>query len=253
MKDLTMNYLKTIACALFSASLTFAYTENCMPDLPVPTQLDAGSLEADIQHRFLRIPGPDFPDNFINMANVNLGLRYVPLPKVELGTSYDIMYKEYDFRAGYSFFFPREFLRMQALATYYGAKRDFYTKWDHSFLGQINFQGEPLADRVLPVVDLAYDGLSQRFGIGTGLDIVVWDNIDLLGEYYPVLGNRDTLVPGGKPAVNCFAAAVKFTTLGHHFMLTVSNNYELGMRRHMRGAADNTIYYGFNIHRVFSL
>lgn len=179
---------KTFVCCLFSASLTFAYTENCMPDLPVPTQLDAGSLEADIQHRFLRTPGPDFPDNFINMANVKLGLRYVPFSKTEIGTDYDFLFKEYDFRAGYSFFFPWLFLRMQALGVYYGAERDFTPKWDHSFLGQVNFQGEPLFGRVLPAVDMAYDGFTSRFGLGTGIDIVVMSNIDLLGEYYPVLG-----------------------------------------------------------------
>lgn len=244
-----MTRIRIVAGLLFTASLTFAYTENGMPELAVPTQLDEGSLEATIQHRFLRIPGPDFPDNFINMANVKLGLRYVPLPKFETGTSYDFLYKEYDFRAGYSVFLP--YLRMQALAAYYGAKRDLSLKWDHSFFGQVNFQSEPLAGRVLPAVDLAYDGLTRKMGIGTGMDIVVLDNLDLLGEYYPVLGKRDTLF--GKAAVNCWAAAVKITTPGHHFILSVSNNYELGMRRHIRGAQDNTVYYGFAIQRLFSI
>jgi hypothetical protein len=242
---------KTIVCCLFTVSIAFAYTENCMPELAVPTELETGCLEAAIQHRFLRIPGPDFPDNFINMANVKLGLRYVPLPKLEAGTSYDFLYKEYDFRAGYSVFFPRQYLRTQILAAFYGAKRDFYNHWDHSFFGQVNLQSEPLAGRVLPIVDISYDGLTRRAGLGTGIDIMMRSNIDLLGEYYPVLGNRESILPG-KKAVNCFNAAVKFTTAGHHFILSVSNNYELGMRRHMRGAADNTLYYGFTIHRLFS-
>jgi len=246
--------LKTLACCLLTASIVFAYEENSMPELQVPTGLDAGSLEASIQHRFLRIPGPDFPDNFINMANVKLGLRYIPLPKLDVGTSYDFLFKEYDVRAGYSVLFPREFLRMQAVASYYGAKHDAGTVWDHGFLGQINLQSEPLWDRVLPVVDVAYDGVADRAGLGTGIDIIVLNNVDLLGEYYPVLGKRDSLpaIRSMKKAVNCFAGAVKFTTAGHQFILTVSNNYEFGMRRHLRGAADNTIYYGFTIHRLFS-
>lgn len=244
------NIRRLLLFALVTVSMAFAYDEKCMPELSVPTKLEAGSLEAAVQHRFLRIPGPDFPDNFIYMANVKLGLRFVPLPKLETGTSYDFYHREYDFRAGYSFFLPRQYLRMQALATYYGAKRDFYLKWDHSFLGQINFQSEPVAGRVLPVLDLAYDGLTRKMGMGTGINIVVLDNIDLLGEYYPVLGGRDTLL--GKKAVNCWTAGVKITTAGHHFILNVSNNYEVGMRRHMRGAPDNnTIYYGFTIHRLF--
>ena len=248
---MSANHSLTVLCCFFTASMTGAYTENCMPDLPVPTQLEAGGLEAAVQHRFYRTPGADFPDNFINMANVKLGLRYVPLPKFEVGTTYDILFKEYDFHAGYSVFLPKIFLRAQALAEFYGAKRDFSDTWDHSLLSQINLQGEPLAGVVLPVADFAYDGLTRKFGIGTGIDLAVRENIDLLGEYYPVLGDRTSILPGEK-AVNCFAAAVKISTLGHHFVFTVSNNNELGMRRHIRGAPNNTIYYGFNIHRLFS-
>jgi hypothetical protein len=245
------HFNKTLCCCLFTASLTFALSDNSLPDLPVPTQLDAGSVVAEIQHRFIRSPGPDFPDNFINMANVKLGLRCVPLSKTEIGTTFDFLYKEYDFRAGYSVFLPGQFLRMQALAVYYGAERDFTPKWDHSFLGQINFQGEPLFGRVMPAADLAYDGLTRKYGLGTGIDIVVMSNIDVVGEYYPVLGKRDT-TPSGNAVANCFTAGIKFTTSGHVFILNVSNDYEFGMRLHMRGTAENTIFYGFTIQRLFS-
>lgn len=240
-----------VLCLVVSLSVT-AYDENCMIELAVPTRLEAGSLEAIVAHRFYRQPGPDFPDNFINTADVKLGLRYVPLAKVEAGTSYDFRNKEYNFNAGYSFFLPRQYLRTQVLAVFYGAKRDFSDTWDHSFFGQLNVQSEPLAGRILPIVDLGFDGLTKRFGIGTGIDLVVRDNIDILGEYYPVLGKRDTSF-SGKKATDCFAAAIKFTTSGHQFVLSVANNYEFGMRRHLRGSLNNTLYYGFSIRRLFSL
>ena len=79
------------------------------------------------------------------------------------------------------------------------------------------------------------------------------DNIDFVGEYYPVLGHRDTTSFTGLEKVNCFIAGIKFTTFGHHFMLTAGNTYDTGIRRLISGSEDNTMYYGFNIHRYFVL
>jgi len=247
-----MNRLLIACCCLFVAQGAYAYDEHCMPGLAVPTQIDEQNLEASIAHRFSRTPGPDFPDNFIQFANVRLGLRYVVLPRLEVGTSYQFFQKEYTFHGAYSLFLPDLFLRTQALVQFFGAKHDIDNGWDHNLLYQLNLQSEPLAGRLLPAVNLVFDGLSQKAGLGTGLDVVVTDNVDLVGEYYPVLGKRDTLFDG-KQVVNCFQAGVRFTTAGHHFTLTIGNTYEIGIRRLMAGTASNTIYYGFNIERLFSL
>jgi len=232
-------------------SLSFAYDENSMPDLAVPTQLDAKSIEANILHRFLRTPSADFPDNFINMANVGLGLKYVIIPKLEVGTSYQFLYKEYTFHAAYSAFFPKQYLRTQALIQFFGARRDFDTLWDYNFLYQLNVQSDPIAGRFLPVINLAYNGLSKKPGLGAGIDVVTLANLDILAEYYPVMGTRDTTFSGTK-LVNSFLVGLKYTTAGHQFMFTLSNNYNIGTRRLMAGAMDNTLYYGFNINRLFS-
>jgi hypothetical protein len=235
-----------------TVSLVFAYNENSMPGLDVPTQLDPKSLEASIVHRFYRSPTANFPDNFITMANVMLGLKYVILPKLEAGTSYQFMGKEYAFHAAYSLFFPKAFLRTQALVRFFGAQRDNDTLWNENFLYEINFQSEPIAGRFLPVINLAYNGLTKKVGLGTGLDVVIFRNFDFLAEYYPVLGTRETVLYSETKKVNCFLAGLKYSTPGHQFMFTISNNYDIGNRRHMAGATDNTLYYGFNIQRLFS-
>jgi hypothetical protein len=249
-----MIYRLMVLCFLLIPSFTYAYEENCMLNLAVPTQIEAQSLEAIIMHRFYRNPDADFPDNFINLANVNLGLRYLIIPKLEVGTSYQFYRKEYTFHGAYSLFLPKQFLRTQALIQFFGAKHNADPtdgNWDHNFLYQVNFQSEPLANIFMPVMDFAYDGLNKKTGMGVGIDVAIRSNIDLLGEYYPVLGERE-LNSAGEEKANCFSAGIKFTTYGHHFMLTIANNYEIGMRRLMAGAEDNTIYYGFNIHRLFS-
>ncbi|MDD5676053.1 MAG: DUF5777 family beta-barrel protein [Chitinivibrionales bacterium] len=243
---------------ILSISLSYSYDENNMPDLTVPTQLGAKSLEASIEHRFIREPGAKFPDNFVYFANVKLGLRYVVLPKLEVGTSYQTYKREFNFNTAYSLFFPQAFLRTQALVQFFGARQNPLDandlKMDYNFMYQVNFQSEPIVGRFLPAVDIAYDGLAKRAGIGTGLDIVlVNDHLDLLGEYYPVIGKRDT-VPGGGTVVNYIQAAIKATVGGHQFMFTVGNFYDIGMRRLMAGAQApiNNIYYGFNIFRLFT-
>jgi hypothetical protein len=242
--------LVVFACILVS-SLCYAYEENCMPDLAVPTGIEAKSMEVIITHRFYRIPGADFPDNFINYANVKLGLRYVVIPKLEIGTTYQFFRKEYTFHSAYSLFMPKQFLRAQALLQFFGAKNDLNQTWDHNLLYQINLQSEPLGRRFLPALDFAYNGLNKKAGMGTGIGVALKSNVDFLAEYYPVIGKKD-LSSGGSENVNCFLVGVKLTTYGHHFMFSVANNYETGMRRLMAGTADNTLYYGFNIHRLFS-
>lgn len=235
-----------------TVSLVFAYNENSMPGLDVPTQLDAKNLEASIVHRFMRSPTANFPDNFITMANVMPGLKYVVLPKFEVEASYQFMGKEYAFHAAYSLFFPKAFLRTQALLRFFGAQRDGDTLWDRNFLYEINFQSEPIAGRFLPVINLAYNGLTKKVGLGTGLDIVILGNLDFLAEYYPVLGTRETVLYKETKKVNCYLAGLKYSTSGHQFMITISNSSDIGNRRIIAGATDNTLYYGFNIQRLFS-
>ena len=183
------------------------------PSLSVPTQLDVNNLEANIVHRFLREPTATFPDNFISHANVLVGLKYIVLPKLEVGTSYQFFFKEYTFHAAYSLFMPKQFLRTQAMIQFFGDQHDLDENWDYNFLYQLNFQSEPIAGRCLPVVDLAYNGLSRKIGLGTGIDVIILKNLDFLAEYYPVLGARDTSYTGNAK-VNYFSTGIKITTAG---------------------------------------
>jgi hypothetical protein len=202
-------------------------------------------------HSFLRDPSANFPDNFISHANVLVGLKYVLLPKLEVGASYQFYFKEYTFHAAYSLFFPKQFLRTQALIQFFGAQHDYDENWDENFLGQLNVQSDPILGRILPIANLAYDGLSKKVGLGTGIDVIILGNLDFLAEYYPVLGARDTAFTG-QLKVNYFSTGIKLSTAGHQFMFTISNNFDIGIRRHMAGATDNTLYYGFIIQRLFS-
>jgi hypothetical protein len=43
---------------------------------------------------------------------------------------------------------------------------------------------------------------------------------------------------------------LRLDTYGHHFMVQVSNGFEIGPRNLMLGVPTNDIYLGFNIHRI---
>jgi len=238
---------------LFSASMLLAYDEKNMADLTVPTQLSPKSLEINIVHRFLRTPSGDFPDNFITLANVNIDLRYVILSKLEVGAGWLFLPKEYDFHAAYSYFIPDVYLRTQAYIQFFGTQTVFDTasSWKNNALYQINLQSEAIAGRIFPTINLMYDGLAKKFGLGTGIDVSVREDMDIVGEYFPVLGAPDQPIFGG-PLVNCYSVGFKITTPGHHFMFSVSNSTDIGVRRLMRGTFNNNIYFGFNIQRLVS-
>lgn len=169
---------------------------------------------------------------------------------LEASAEFVFVPKEYTLNACYSLSFPQLFFRAQARLQFYGAQNNAFTGWDYNGLYEINLQSTALLGRIYPVVNIAFDGLSRKFGIGTGLDATVWNNIDVVGEYYPVLGKPDTQF-NGTPLVNCFLAGVKITTFRHHFFINVSNSTDMVMRRLMRGTPDNTLRYGFTIQRLF--
>jgi hypothetical protein len=230
-----------------------------MADLSVPVQIPPQSLEINIVHRFFRATDGDFPDNFITFANVNLALRYVILNKLEVGTGYLLspsLPKEYALYAAYSYFLPQIFLRTQAYVQLFGTQTvsGDSRSWRNNGLYQINLQSEPIAKRFFPTVNFIFDGLTKKFGIGTGIDISVLETYDIVAEYFPVIGARDIdQMTQNEKVNNCFSIGFKKSTAGHHFIFSVSNNTDLGVRRLMRGSTTNNIYFGFNIQRLISL
>ena len=257
-----MNTLRSICFVLLAASLALPYEEKSLPNLVVPSQIEPQTLEFNIAHRFYRNPAGDFPDNIIFGADVKLGLRYMIWKKLEVGACYQLnpysayALKEYSLQTAYSLFFPKIFLRTQAYVQLYGTEAFSGQPWTAAGLYQIDLQSDPILGWILPVVNLIYDGGSRTFGLGTGLDLAVFNNLDLFGEYFPNIGARDSAYFGGAtpgPKVNAFTAGVKITTYGHHFMLLVGNGTEIGVRRLMRGTPGNNIYFGFTIQRLFSL
>lgn len=233
---------------IIAATMTFAWEED-MLNLKVPTNLKAGSIVVDIEHRLL---------SRFNGANFDLGLRGVIWSKLELNSSYakymynprDNTKNEFTIGASYTYFLPKLF-RGQVDVQFFSYEKELSNTRKQNLFYQLSLQNEPIMKSLRLAMNLAYDGDNKQVGLGAGLNVGFnvsfgpIQRLNLVGEYYPVI-KGDNAITGTK---NCFSAGLTFGTYGHHFMFMLGNSVEMGSRRLMLGAPKNTMYFGFNIQR----
>jgi hypothetical protein len=221
-------------------------------NLRVPSYLEKNSLVFDVQHRAYGVLTEDPLDSFFGMklgANVNVGIRYAVLQRLEVNASYTTFEKEYRLGASYAHYFPQIFLKGQVDIQYFDF--EYSGERNSNFYYGLTLQSFLLGGIFIPTANMAYDGFNEKFGLGFGIDLGFdWyfgpiEHISLIGEYYPIL-QSEVPITG---AENYFAAGLRLDTYGHHFMMQISNGWEIGPRRLMLGVPTNDFYMGFNIHR----
>ncbi len=236
-----------LACAGFGVA-----GESTALNLSVPSHLDAKSLAIEIRHRFYGVLTEDPLENFFGLnlgANAHLGMRYAVIPRLEINVSYTTYEREYRVGASYAAQLPAMPVEGQLDLQYF----DFYRAQERFryFYAAIALQSQPIAGTFIPTINVGYDGYSEKVGFGFGLEAgSEWEfgpieRISLIAEYYPVL-RRDDTINGPN---NYYAAGLRIDTYGHHFMLQISNGWEIGPRRLMLGAITNDVYLGLSIHR----
>jgi len=239
----------------FISGIALAYDEPSMLNIKNPTGLKQGQMEVKIQHRFYGKINEKPLDNFFGLdigANVGLGIRYVVLPKLEINSSYTRDGKEYAIGASYAYFPSKLPIRSQIDAQFFSYKEyDIETeseKRKNNVFGLLSLQTAPILKRIIPTVNVGYDGYVKKLGAGLGLYVIAFNNsgivqkIVFLGEYFP------TKESGYK---NCYGFGFRIETYGHHFDFLVGNNSEIGLRHLMIGTkSDRGLYFGFNIKRL---
>lgn len=243
---------------VFSIQRLLAF-EPAMLNLQVPSRLEKSEFVFAIQHRFYGEINEDPLNTFFGLdagANVGLGVRYTILLGVEIHASYTRFQKEYTIGARYTHSIPQIMTTMLLNVHYFDHESFGLDERTRNFFYGLALQSEPLANVIIPVVNVGYDGYNERFGFGFGigfgfdLEIGPIERISIIGEYYPVI-NRDSIIHGPK---NYFATGLKCDTYGHHFIFLVGNGSQIGARRLMLGAeSNNDFYFGFNIHRILDL
>ena len=238
---------------LFAAQSTFSL-EPSKINLRVPTGLEPKQMVLGIQHRFYG----NLENEFLGInagANTGISLRYLIRSKLEMNGSLVRNQKEYTIGAGYAFFIPQIWFKSQVSVEFFNYEKlglpDSVSTRRGNLFYSLALQSDPIINRIIPTINIAYDGYNQRLGLGAGIDfgftfeIGPLEGMNIIGEYYPII-NRDNDVNGSK---NCFTAGLKFNTYGHHFLFLVGNTAEIGLRRFMLGANNNDLHLGFTIHR----
>jgi hypothetical protein len=256
-----------IGAALVAAHSLFAYDEWSVPNLTAPTVINAPAIEVQFQHQFLgRIDGKDAVGRFFGIgdgADGHLALHAVIWSAAQVSVSYDNLqvfsHSRNEFAADAAYAVPAPLLRLRTQIDVqyfsYASSLTFPEKRHNNFFAQLSLQNDPLFDRVVMIANGGYDFDKNRYGLGIGLDVKVFDAFDVFGTCFPrVDGWHDTVLgapAGTKPEVP-FSAGVKITTAGHQFFLTLGNASEIGQRHLMQGTLDNTLKLGFLIKRLFS-
>jgi hypothetical protein len=229
-----------------------AFESNSL-NLIVPSDLDRNSLVFEVQHRFYGSVTEDPLGNFFGLdigGNVNLGIRYALLKRLELKVSYTTFEKEYRIGASYAYRTSNIPLQAQIDLQYFNFERSNET-FGNLYYG-VAIQSGPVSGIFTPTLNVGFDGYNEKFGLGIGLEAGFAcqfgpiERISVTGEYFPVLQAEEPITG----ANNCFAAGVKVDTYGHHFMIQASNGWNIGSRRLMLGTSTDDIYLGFNIQRL---
>jgi len=244
---------------MFIPGILLAYDETGMINTKNPTGLEQRQIEIKIQHRFYGKINDRPLDTFFGLdvgANVGLGLRYVVLPKLEINVSYT-RGNEYTIGTSYAYFPPKIPIGSQLDAQFFTYKEyNFTTKSEErksNVFGLFSLQTKPIVKRVVPTVNIGYNGDAKKLGAGLGLYVIIFKDLGLiqkiilLGEYFPTKDRT-------KDSRYCYDFGFRIETYGHHFDFILGNNSEIGLRHIMLGTeSDKGLYFGFNIKRVLRL
>jgi hypothetical protein len=256
--------IKYLLAALVLCIQTNAISADfMMMNLYSPTSLKPGYLNFSVRHRFYGDITEEPLKNFFGMdagANIRLGLRYQPLRNFEISTSYTRSRKEKTVGISYTLLWVT-FPILTRLNAEYFSYEDIGLKEEtrSSFAGYIAIQNRPVLERIVGTLNIGYDGYHERFVSGVGMAIVllrdmgVFEQISLVGEYYPVM-DRENSEDSYIGPEDGFAFGIKMDTYGHRFLILLTNTDELHLRRVSLGVPEQAHWrIGFNIERRIKL
>ncbi len=232
-------------------------------DLPSPVDLNRGTFEVLIQHRFFQsisdsTPGDAFGIDF--GANINLGVNYAFTNRlsagisrarldevISIGGSYEIRTRR-DSRWKMTFLagvdgknnFRRQFSPYAQLAT----SLDYRRLRLHAVPTVIfNSRDDTLVrTSPIPAINPASD---TTFSVGVGCDIALDQRFSLLGEVVPRLAGFGGF--GRKQPQ--FGGGLAIRTSAHVFTILVSSSRDFNVSKYGVNAESKDVSLGFNIYR----
>lgn len=238
---------RMILVCCFVATNVCAY-DHTMMNLKVLNELRHGEMVINIDHRFL---GDMTKDPFDSGANVKMGFRYGLFSKgSELAVNYGSQLKEYSvgFSRVIDFGGKRGLLKnyyVQPYIHFFTFLSDDIRGRQNNFLYLATFQRKKRIKRLLPILNVSYDGYNESFGAGAGFEFQLSLNSYWMGEVYSPNG-----VGGARPIL---VTGYKYQTFGHNFMFMVMNTDQVGFRHFIAGASSNEFHFGFTLERLIDM
>lgn len=242
----------------------FAVTSKLV-DLPAPVDLDKGSVEFHIQHRFFQsitdsTPGYAFGIDF--GANINLGVNYAFTDRLSAGVARARIDQVIGFNGTYelqtrstSFWkmsvhagvegkgnFERQFSPFVQLVTAF----DYKAVRLHAVPTMVFNSRDDTLVRASP--SLAINPQNDfTFSLGFGADIALNSRFSLIGEIVPRLAGFGGFVER-RPE---YSGGLEIRTPAHVFTILASTSRDFGPSKYAVNAENNAVSLGFNIYRRF--
>lgn len=234
-------------------------------DLPNPIDLNKGSMEFLIQHRFFQTLRESRLGDALGVdsgANINLAFDYAFTDRLSAGVSRARLNQIIAFSGSYEIRTRKDSFWKMSLNAGVEGTRNFerqyspYLQWATAFdykavrlhvVPTVVFNSRPDA-QVREFPDLAINPDSDTtFSLGLGTDVALNNRISLIGEYVPRLAGFG----GFGKSYPQFGGGVEIRTAAHVFTILATTSWDFTPAAYAVNAGKGDISLGFNIYRRF--
>ncbi len=232
-------------------------------DLPSPVDLNKGTVEVHIQHRFFQAisdatPGDAFGVDF--GANINLGVNYGITNRLSAGISRARLDQLVSIGGAYEIRTRRDSPWKMSFLAGVDGKGNFERQYSPYAQLATAFEYRRVRMQVVPTVifnsrddtllraapSTAINPRSDTtFSLGLGGDIVLTSRFSLMGEYVPRLAGFGGF---GKTRPQ-LGAGLAMRTAAHVFTVLVSTSRDFNVSKYAVNAESGKVSLGFNIYR----
>jgi len=234
-------------------------------DLPSPADLNKGTIEVHIQHRFFQsisdsTPGSAFGVDF--GANINLGVNYAISDRLSAGVSRARLDQIVSIGGAYEIRTRKDSPWKMSLLAGVDGKENFERQYSTYAQLATSFEYKRVRLNVVPTIifnsrddvlvaaapSLAINPLSNHtLSLGIGGDVVLNSRFSLIGEVVPRLAGFGGF---GKNQPQ-FGGGLAIRTAAHVFTILASTSREFNVSKYGVNAGSNDVSLGFNIYRRF--
>lgn len=231
-----------------------AYQSNSI-GLFTPSSLDNLQGELGLAHNFYGQFNHKPLDTFLGSsmgANVNLSYRQHLVLGTEGKISYTSSNKKYELGGAWRYYKEEAPVKVQLDLTAASFIKEMSTKRTTDFGAMLSVQNKPLMDRLIFTLNAGYNTYYQRLATGIGAQVMLTDDLSILGEYYPLLddtNSSDNVYSVGDKSA--FAFGLAYDLYGHTFAFNLGNDpYHHDTVGHALGTyTKGVLSLGFNIKR----